>query len=44
MRRFTFSIEQLPEYKGKGKSKGKAIPVPFLTEHEATKAYWRVEL
>jgi hypothetical protein len=26
--------------KGKGKGKSKAVPVLFLTEHHAPKAYW----
>jgi hypothetical protein len=26
------------------KGKGKAVPVPFLTEHHAMKAYWGVEV
>jgi len=27
-----------------GKGKGKVVPVPFLTENHAMKAYWGVEV
>jgi hypothetical protein len=29
---------------GKGKGEGKVIPVIFLTEHHAMKAYWGAKL
>jgi hypothetical protein len=31
-------------YDMEGKGKGKVVPVLFLTEHHAMKAYWGVEL